>query len=87
MKDFTFSNGTLIPKGTLLSTTSRAAHFDEGVFKNAHVFDPWRFVKTVGEHGASAAALRNQCINTSPELLTFGSGKHAWCAFTNLSGK
>ena len=76
MKDFTFSDGTFIPKGTLVSAASRAAHFDEDNYDNADVFDPWRFAKM--EKDSASDALRNQFVNTHPEFLTFGLGKHAW---------
>ncbi|TCD62558.1 hypothetical protein EIP91_006736 [Steccherinum ochraceum] len=75
MKDFTFSDGTFIPKGTLVSATSRAAHFDEENYENADIFDPWRFAKMEAADGTES--LRNQIVNTHPEFLTFGLGKHA----------
>ena len=76
MKDFTFSDGIFIPKGTLVSTTARAAHFDAENYDNPDVFDPWRFMRM--ESDGASDRLRNQIVNTHPEFLTFGLGKHAW---------
>ena len=76
MKDFTFSDGTFIPKGTLVSATSRAVHFDEENYDNSDVFDPWRFVRM--EKDSASNTFRNQIVNTHPEFLTFGMVKHAW---------
>ena len=75
-KSHTFSDGTFIPKGTLVSATSRAAHFDEENYDNPDIFDPWRFAKMEKVDGSES--LRNQFVNTHPEFLTFGLGKHAW---------
>ncbi|KAH8103129.1 cytochrome P450 [Cristinia sonorae] len=74
-KDFTFSDGTFIPKGTMVSAAARAMHFDEENYANADVFDPWRF--TNSDKPGSSASLRNQFVNTHPDFLLFGLGKHA----------
>lgn len=76
MKDFTFSDGTFIPKGTLVSATSRAVHFDGENYDNPDAFDPWRFAKMKIDE--TSDSLRNQFVNTHPDFLTFGMGKHAW---------
>ncbi|KAH8105090.1 cytochrome P450 [Cristinia sonorae] len=77
VKDFTFSDGTFIPKGTIVSATSRATHFDDENYENAEMFDPWRFARMEKTDSADTAALRNQFVNARPEILTFGLGKHA----------
>jgi len=74
LKDFTFSDGTYIPKGTLISAATGCLHVDEDLYKNAAVFDPFRFVemrKAVGEDA------KHQFVSTSLEYLPFGHGKHA----------
>ncbi|KAH8105091.1 cytochrome P450 [Cristinia sonorae] len=90
MKDFTFSDGTFIPKGTIVSATSRATHFDDENYENAQVFDPWRFAKMEKTDSTDTAALRNQFVNARPDMLTFGIGKHAcpgrFFASTELKG-
>ncbi|THH27110.1 hypothetical protein EUX98_g7079 [Antrodiella citrinella] len=72
--NYTFSDGTFIPKGTLVSATSRAAHFDEENYDNPDAFDPWRFANMETE---GSEVLRNQVVNAHPEFLTFGLGRHA----------
>lgn len=77
VKDFTFLDGTLIPKGTLVSAPIRAVHFDEEKYEHADVFDSWRFAKM--ENARDSESLRNEFVNTRPDFLSFGLGKHAWC--------
>ena len=43
MKDFTFSDGTFIPRGCYVATTSIGLHEDSQSYTNPTVFDPWRF--------------------------------------------
>ncbi|KAH8103118.1 cytochrome P450 [Cristinia sonorae] len=75
VKDFTFSDGTFIPKGTMVSACSRAIHFDEEHYENADAFDPWRYIRpnTSGE----TSSLRNHFVNTHYDFLVFGMGRHA----------
>ncbi|KIX01184.1 uncharacterized protein Z518_08909 [Rhinocladiella mackenziei CBS 650.93] len=56
MKDYTLSDGTLVPKGTYMLTPSSAANFDTEVRDpNALDFDPWRFQKRRLEKGQETA--------------------------------
>ena len=41
MKDFTFSDGTFIPKGTMIGVATRSLHHDEKFYRNANVFQPF----------------------------------------------
>jgi len=75
MKDFTFSDGTFIPKGTLVVVPSRCLHLDNEHYDNAHVFDPFRFSNVRDEEGDGT---KYQFVSTSMEYLSFGHGKHAW---------
>lgn len=75
MKDFTFSDGTFIPEGTLISAATGCVHADEDLYENAKVFDPFRFAKMQDGVGEDA---KNQFVSTSPEYLAFGHGKYAW---------
>ncbi|KAF8844237.1 cytochrome P450 [Paxillus ammoniavirescens] len=74
MKDFTFSDGTVVPKGTILTTASQATHLDNTFYENAEVFDPFRFAHMHDEGGDDA---RHSYISTNPGYLAFGHGKHA----------
>ncbi|OBZ73117.1 Ent-kaurene oxidase [Grifola frondosa] len=72
MQDFTFSDGTVIPAGTLVSTASLATHLDESVYADAKKFKPWRFVSAHDDEGGS-----HQLVSTSTEYTPFGHGRHA----------
>ncbi|KAH0837794.1 cytochrome P450 [Lanmaoa asiatica] len=74
MKDFTFSDGTFIPKGTLISAASGCIHLDDDFYENAAIFDPFRFARmreAVGE------GTKHQFVSTSLEYLPFGHGRNA----------
>lgn len=76
-KDFTFSDGTFIPKGTRINAGLIGLHYDEALYDNPEVFNPFRFAdigKPDGEGG------KYQFVATSPEYLPFGHGRHAWYA-------
>ncbi|KAI1793059.1 cytochrome P450 [Ganoderma leucocontextum] len=74
MKDVTLSDGTFIPKGTLLAAAVDPMHHDESVYANPEVLDPFRFAKLREGEGEG---LRHQVVNTSVNYLPFGHGKHA----------
>ncbi|KAI0732573.1 cytochrome P450 [Fomitopsis betulina] len=73
-QDFTLSDGTFIPAGTLLAGASTATHRDERNYENPEVFDPLRFADMRSEEGAG---IKHQFVSTSPEYVPFGHGKHA----------
>lgn len=70
-KDFMFSDGTFIPKGTMVSVASDAIHHDEGFYSDPEVFNPWRF----SDDGTNKI---KDVTATSTEFLIFGHGRHAW---------
>lgn len=70
---FTFSDGTFIPKGTVLCAPASAIHFDG--FENPLEFDGFRYERLRKEEGQ---ATKHQMVSTSMEYLAFGHGKHAW---------
>ena len=72
--DFTFSDGTFIPKGTRIHVGLTALHHDNALYENPEAFDPFRFAN-MGEEGQGA---KHQFAATSPEYLSFGHGRHAW---------
>ncbi|GJE99517.1 cytochrome P450 [Phanerochaete sordida] len=74
LRPFTFSDGTFIPKGTILVMPPLATHFDEANYVNAAAFDPWRYVR-VKEQDRDPS--KHQFITTSPEYIGWGHGKHA----------
>ncbi|KAH7926847.1 cytochrome P450 [Leucogyrophana mollusca] len=74
LKDFTFSDGTFVPKGTIVSVASYATHHDDTVYENADVFEPFRFADLREEEGE---AVKHQMVSTNLEYLPFGHGRHA----------
>ena len=74
MKDFTFSDGTFIPKGTIIAVATRCVHHDEKFYENANVFHPFRFAEMREEDSGA----KHQFTSTSIEYLPFGHGRHAW---------
>lgn len=75
IKDFTFSDGTFIPKGTRINAGLVAIHHDDSLYENPDVFDPFRFADKSKEDGEVET---HQFVATSPEYLAFGDGRHAW---------
>ena len=75
LKDFTFSDGIFLPKGTLIGIATRSIHHDEKFYESANVFKPFRFAEMHGQDGDGA---KNQFVSTTMEYLAFGHGKYAW---------
>ncbi|KAF9231272.1 cytochrome P450 [Melanogaster broomeanus] len=75
-KDFTFSDGTVIPKGTTLCFASRSTHLDNDVYENADTFEPFRF-SNLHDPDQSEEGVKHYMASTSPEYLAFGHGRHA----------
>jgi cytochrome P450 len=78
LRPFTFSNGVTIPAGTLLAVPLHSVHTDEEIYPNALEFDGFRFFKLREKEGDGVLAAGHQLVTTSPELLGFGLGRHAW---------
>ncbi|KAF8435729.1 cytochrome P450 [Boletus edulis BED1] len=74
VKDFTFSDGTFIPKGTLIAAATVSIHHNKDFYENPDVFEPFRFV---GMHDEDGSHSRHQYTSTSAEFLPFGHGRHA----------
>ncbi|KAF9237109.1 cytochrome P450 [Melanogaster broomeanus] len=74
LKDFTFSDGTVIPKGAFVTVASTAMHHDNEFYENADMFDPFRFSNMRDEEGEG---VKHHFVSTNPEYLTFGHGRHA----------
>nr|BEI74071.1 cytochrome P450 monooxygenase [Trametes versicolor] len=73
-KDITLSDGTFLPKGTLVAVPAYSTHRDDAVYADALVFDPFRFSRMRAREGEST---KHQFVNTSVEYVPFGHGKHA----------
>ena len=77
LKDLTLSDGTFIPKNTMLAAASYPMHYDEALYADAETFDPWRFARMRENEGEST---KHQFVSTSVDYIPFGHGKHAWYA-------
>jgi cytochrome P450 len=77
LRPFTFSNGVTIPVGTIVAAPSKAIYMDEEIYSNSEQFDGFRFSKLSDLDGGDAET-KYQAVNTSPEHLVFGFGRHAW---------
>lgn len=75
MKDYTFSDGTFIPKGTTVMTAVLPMQRDSEVYEDAGIFKPWRYSDTRERHGKSVTLA---ATNVAPDFLSFGFGRHAW---------
>ncbi|KAF8997909.1 cytochrome P450 [Cyathus striatus] len=71
MEDYTFQNGTFLPKGTMVTIPVEPVHTDPSNYPNADQFDGFRFSK-VTEDGSR----RFEIVALSNEFLPFGIGKH-----------
>ncbi|KAF9225192.1 cytochrome P450 [Gyrodon lividus] len=74
MKDFTFSDGTVVPKGATVSVAARPTHLDNENYDNADMFDPFRFANIRDDEGEGT---KHQFVSTNLEYLAFGHGRHA----------
>ena len=77
MQDYTFSDGTFIPKGTKVAIPMHAIHHDEEIYPHANVFDPWRWSNMRQDE---TEATKYQMVSTGPEHVAFGHGRHGWYA-------
>ncbi|KAF7360228.1 Cytochrome P450 [Mycena venus] len=74
IKDFTFSDGTMVPTGTLIAIPVLAEHYDEANYVHGDQFDPFRFSRMREQAGEG---IKHQMITPSPDFLSFGVGRHA----------
>lgn len=79
MKDFTFSDGTFIPKGAMVSAATSARHCDNKLYKNGDTFDGFRFSEIREQEGLGTT---NHLVATNPDWIAFGHGRHAWYVST-----
>ncbi|KAG6371906.1 cytochrome P450 [Boletus reticuloceps] len=74
MKDVTFPDGVVIPKGAFVAMATHPMHFDDEVYDNAGSFDPFRFANMRTEDSDDA---KHQFHVASSDYLVFGYGRHA----------
>lgn len=76
LQDFALSDGTILPKGTLVAAPLRAMHYDDENYADANTFQPWRFYRESDESDGEVNA--QSMTTTTPTYLSFGHGKTAW---------
>ena len=74
MTNVTFSDGTYIPKGTLVMAASGYIQREEETYPEPYEFKPFRFVP----EDPAAAGVSQNLATPRPDYLPFGLGKHAW---------
>jgi len=74
LKDFTFSDGTVIPKNAFVCVASFPIHHDEEYYINSDVFDGFRFADMRTSEGEN---IKHQLVATHASYLPFGYGKNA----------
>ena len=85
MSDYTLSDGTFLPAGSIVSVNADKMHFNDERYVNASEFDGFRFVKETASTADSGDAaqptisrMSHLMVATSPDFLSFGLGRHAW---------
>ncbi|KAJ2919182.1 hypothetical protein MD484_g1191, partial [Candolleomyces efflorescens] len=70
-KDFTFSNGVVVPAGNTVGCVSHAAQYDSSLYENSGEFDGFRFCGPEADVNSTKSM-------TSPDnkFFLFGSGRH-----------
>ncbi len=90
-KDFTFSDGTVVPAGAHVSVASAATHFDavhrvlslvtlsyvdlQDKYEDPYEFKPWRFSEMREQDGES---IHYQMVTPRLDYILFGIGRAAW---------
>ncbi|KAG1757776.1 cytochrome P450 [Suillus lakei] len=74
MRQFVFSDGTVIPNGTHVVVASLPMHLDEEHFESALEFQPFRFSQQREDDGEDPQIL---LASTSASYIPFGYGHHA----------
>lgn len=76
VQNFTFSDGTFIPKGTIVSVAMEGIYKDDDIYPDAQTFRPFRFADMHDPDNGTGEQL--SMVNTGINWLPFGHGKHAW---------
>ncbi|KAK1231304.1 hypothetical protein PQX77_005584 [Marasmius sp. AFHP31] len=73
-KDFTFSNGTIIPAGTSVGLPTFHIHRSEEAYPSPYSFNPTRFSELREKEGEG---IKHHMVTPTPDWLGFGVGRHA----------
>jgi len=75
VKRYRFSNGVVIPKGTMVGVPTEAIHMDDSIYERPEELDGFRFSRLRNEVGDLP---KFRSVDTNNEYLHFGTGSHAW---------
>ncbi|KAF6750322.1 cytochrome P450 [Ephemerocybe angulata] len=77
MKDFVFTNGTVVPAGVTVAVASGEIQIDPEYYEDPRTFKGFRF-SDMRENGSDELdPLRHQMISLDPTYMLFGFGRHA----------
>ena len=79
-KPFTFSNGIVVPTGTMMYAASDPVQLDPAIYPNADQFNGFRFEGLMDQdtlYFDNEGGSRHQMVATSADFLAWGHGKHA----------
>ncbi|THU87417.1 cytochrome P450 [Dendrothele bispora CBS 962.96] len=74
LKDFTFTDGTRVPAGSIITIPAFAMHHDERHYDDPDQFKPFRFSEMRDSEGGS---IKHQMITPNQDYFFFGTGRHA----------
>jgi len=77
--DFTFTDGTFVPAGTILSVSTGSIHLDPQIYEDPLKFDGFRFVK-MKERAALDVNQQDKkfdVVTVNSDFAAFGQGRHA----------
>ncbi|KAJ7579724.1 cytochrome P450 [Mycena floridula] len=72
MKDFTFSDGTVVPAVFSIGVAQWSLHFDGSIYPDPHEFNPFRF--PVAEDQVESAQFRQTMVTPRLDYIPFGHG-------------
>ncbi|KAJ3728214.1 cytochrome P450 [Lentinula raphanica] len=74
---YTFSDGSTVPPGTILSAAPTATHVDPEYYDDPEKFDGFRFYKLRQSAETEADEFKHRLTSLGPAYLAFGGGRHA----------
>ncbi|KAJ3765059.1 cytochrome P450 [Lentinula raphanica] len=76
LRDFTFSNGTVVPAGAIVSVALLGMHHDDALYEDPEEMKAFRFSDMRSKEGEG---LKHQMVGTDPAYILFGSGGRHMC--------
>ncbi|KAF9453721.1 cytochrome P450 [Macrolepiota fuliginosa MF-IS2] len=75
-RDWTMSDGTLIPAGTFIGVASNAMNKAKVLFPDADIFKGFRFAE-MRDGSGNLDSIKHQMVSLESDLILFGHGRHA----------